>query len=131
MPVGSSAYGCRENSEAVGELVDARVRVVAALARAGEQLVAHELDLARRRASGAIRRSARIAHVESKVAADRAQPDRAPVVVRLDDDRAAERAVRCRTVAPGNRRVPRSLAASSSASMPAFAGVICRAPPSR
>ncbi|HKH94099.1 MAG TPA: hypothetical protein VKA54_19995 [Gemmatimonadaceae bacterium] len=40
-------------------------------------------------------------------------------------------AVRCRTVAPGNRRVPRSLATSSSASTPAFARVSCRAPPSR
>jgi hypothetical protein len=40
-------------------------------------------------------------------------------------------AVRCRTVAPGNLRVPRSLATSRSASIPAFAAVICRAPPSR
>ena len=45
--------------------------------------------------------------------------------------RLPSRAVRCRTREPGNRRVPRSLAVSSSASIPAVLGVSWRVPPSR
>ena len=80
---------------------------------------------------GAITRSARIAHVESKVPRMACRPIALQSSFASIEIVLPSVAVRCRTDAPGNLRVPRSLASSSNASMPAFAGVSCRAPPRR
>jgi len=76
--------------QAVGELLGGVVRVGRSLARTGDQLVACDLDLAGRERRGhhAVGQDGP-GGVEG--AADRMESDCAPVVVRLDGDRAAER----------------------------------------